>query len=410
VASQRPQAMDLFSRQRLGQAFIMGLLVLVLYGVYRVLEPYLHTFILASLLASLCYPLHARLLKRWPKRPTLAALSSTVLVALVVLVPLGIFGTMVAVRGMDTFETVQHYVKDGKLTQLLESERAQSFLASRPVTMAREYLGSKVEFSLTPERLSELVLKYAQAPLGWLAGQALPLLGNSLALVINFGFLLFLLFYLFRDGPVMGRWLLSHLPLAPAHEVLLLDRITRVSRSAVLGTLATAIAQGSLAMVGFGISGIPWFVYGVLLGFASFIPIVGTALVWIPCVGYLLIVGKVGLAIFLTIWCVLAVGLADNLLRPWLMEGDTGISSVVLFFGILGGINLFGLIGVIYGPLLLGLAAVLLYIVDLESHRSQASSEGLEPPPRERDQPPPRRPWRDRPPRRGPPRHPPRSS
>jgi hypothetical protein len=81
---------------------------------------------------------------------------------------------------------------------------------------------------------------------------------------------------------------------------------------------------------------------------------------------YLLVIGKVGMAIGLALWCIVVVGLVDNLLRPWLMQGQTGMTSVVLFFAILGGIQLFGLPGVIYGPLILGLCAALFYILDLE--------------------------------------------
>ncbi len=148
---------------------------------------------------------------------------------------------------------------------------------------------------------------------------------------------------------------------------MLIQRIQAVTKSAVFGTVLTGIAQGGLAMIAFAITGIPWLVYGVMLGFASLIPVVGTALVWVPCVIYLLIYGKIGSAIFLALWCIVVVGLVDNLLRPLLMQGKTGMPSLILFFAILGGIQLFGLIGVIYGPLIFGLCAVLLVIFELET-------------------------------------------
>jgi predicted PurR-regulated permease PerM len=89
--------------------------------------------------------------------------------------------------------------------------------------------------------------------------------------------------------------------------------------------------------------------------------------IWVPAVIYLLVLGKFGLAIFLLIWSIVVVGMADNFLRPALMKGDTGMSSAILFFAILGGINLFGLIGVIYGPLIFGICWMLLQIYDIST-------------------------------------------
>jgi len=89
-------------------------------------------------------------------------------------------------------------------------------------------------------------------------------------------------------------------------------------------------------------------------------------MIWIPAAGFLFISGKIGHGIFLVIWCIIVVGSIDNFLRPMFMKGSAGMSTMLIFFSILGGINMFGLIGILYGPLIFGLAMVLLYIYELE--------------------------------------------
>ncbi len=224
-----------------------------------------------------------------------------------------------------------------------------------------------------------------------LAPGALGQAKKGLGMVISFFLMIFILFYLLKDGSTIMKYLLDMSPLKAEHEQLLIKRVRNVTRSAVLGTFMTALAQSVLGMIAFAVVGIPWFFYGVLMGFASLIPVVGTALVWAPCVLYLLIAGHAYMAIALLVWSIVVIGSADNFLRPYFMKGDTGMSSIIAFFAILGGIELFGLIGVVFGPLVFGVCAMLLYIYRLEvqtvteaanrSHRKRKSRRQR--PPRE---------------------------
>jgi predicted PurR-regulated permease PerM len=102
------------------------------------------------------------------------------------------------------------------------------------------------------------------------------------------------------------------------------------------------------------------------MAFASLIPLVGTALIWVPAAGYLFISGEWGYGIFMVTWCAVVVGMIDNFVRPLFMQGAADMSTLLIFFAILGGINYFGLIGLLYGPLIFGLAMVFLHIYNLE--------------------------------------------
>ena len=149
-----------------------------------------------------------------------------------------------------------------------------------------------------------------------------------------------------------------------------MSKIKDVSQSALLGTFVTAIAQGAAGGLAFWITGLPGLFWGTAMAFASLIPLVGTALVWGPAVIYLLFISNephhVGFGIFMFLWSIIVVGPIDNFVRPLFMSGSGDMSTVLIFFAILGGINYFGLIGLLYGPLLFGLAIVLMYIYNLE--------------------------------------------
>ncbi|MEZ8386944.1 AI-2E family transporter, partial [Vibrio splendidus] len=178
--------------------------------------------------------------------------------------------------------------------------------------------------------------------------------------------MLFVLFFLLRDHDKIISVVRHILPLSRSQEDKLLTEIEQVSKSAVMGSFLTAIAQGFAGGLGMWIAGFPGLFWGTMMGFASFIPVVGTALIWIPAATYLFLTGDTTWAIFLTVYCVAIVGSIDNLLRPLLMQGSAGMNTLMIFFSLLGGIQLFGLIGLIYGPLIFAITIVLFNIYDEE--------------------------------------------
>jgi predicted PurR-regulated permease PerM len=147
---------------------------------------------------------------------------------------------------------------------------------------------------------------------------------------------------------------------------MLLKQFRIVSRSSLLGILGTAAAQGAVGGIGLAIAGLPGVFWGSVMAFTSLIPFIGTALVWVPSVAFLLLTGHTGAAIFLTLWSVLVVGTLDNFLRPVLMKGGSEMSVLWMFFAVLGGLQLFGMPGLVYGPIVFGLCQVLLRLYQVE--------------------------------------------
>lgn len=347
------------------QYFLLGLLAVCLYGAYRVMAPYVHVLIVAAVIASLSAPLYGWFLRRLKGRENLAALSTVATVGLLVVAPLAGFAVALASKAQRSFVAVQEWIASGKLKALLESEQLARLTASAPAQKALAFRETYLP-ELDKASVLQKGAEFAGVAANAVGSNVGSLVGNLLGLVVSFMLVLFTTFYFLRDGRKILSFVMKVSPMSEEHEARLLKRAQDVSRSAIVGTGLTAAAQAVLGMVGFAIAGIEWFFWGVMLGVASLIPVVGTALVWIPATIFLLATGHVGMAIFLAIYCIAVVGSADNFLRPFLMEGDTGLSSLMVFFSILGGIQLFGLIGVLYGPLIFGLCAVLLYIYEME--------------------------------------------
>ena len=182
-------------------------------------------------------------------------------------------------------------------------------------------------------------------------------------MVVNFFIMLLVMFFGFRDGESFVKYVRDISPFSDKVQEQILDRISEVSRAVLFGILGTALVQSLVAMVIFRIVKIPALLWGSLLGMCSLIPFIGTSLVWIPITIYFLLIGQPLQAAFVVFGCGGIVANVDNFMRPaFICGGRTGMSYIVLFCSLLGGLQTFGLAGVVYGPLISGLCALCLYI------------------------------------------------
>ncbi len=200
--------------------------------------------------------------------------------------------------------------------------------------------------------------------LGEFAGNIGSFLFNGLAAATSgtasfffqFFIMLYAMFFFLMNGHETLRKIMYYMPLTSEDENLMLERFVSVTRATVKGTIVIGAIQGGLAGAGFALAGIPSATFwGTIMAVMSIIPALGTAVVWIPGVIFLLATGKVGAGVALGIWCILVVGSADNFLRPWLVGKDTKMSDLMVLLGTLGGIVLFGIVGVIIGPIIAAL-------------------------------------------------------
>jgi predicted PurR-regulated permease PerM len=348
-----------------GHYFLFFLLIIVFIACYHIIKPYINPIVLAAILAIILSPIQQRLEKILHERKNLAALISCTLLTIIVVLPLMIILIALINQGITSFTKIQQWVADDGFNELMNSP-----FVSKLMSFINKFLPDIKKFfpevDLKNLKFNESLLKASSSIGKGLINQGGELFGNLAALIGKFFLMIFTFFFLIRDREKFSRALFHLVPLSSSQEERIISKIKSVSQSALLGTFVTAIAQGAAGGLAFWIAGLPGLFWGSAMAFASLIPLVGTALIWVPATIYLFFIGDWGYGIFMFLWCSIVVGMIDNFVRPIFMSGAGDMSTMLIFFAILGGLNYFGLIGLLYGPLIFGLAIVLLYIYSLE--------------------------------------------
>jgi len=222
------------------------------------------------------------------------------------------------------------------------------------------------------ERIRERVLALLREASQAIAGRALTLGQNTLRFFVSAGIMLYVLFFLFRDGRSIGRGIRASMPLSEEYNADLLAKFTAVVRATVKGNIVIAVIQGAIGGVAFWALGIKGaLLWGTLMTFLSLLPAVGSALVWVPAAAWLFLTGQPWRGLILVLVGVLVIGLIDNVLRPILVGKDTRLPDYVVLVSTLGGISIFGINGFIIGPLIAALfiAAWTLFRDEREARR-----------------------------------------
>jgi predicted PurR-regulated permease PerM len=345
-------------RLELSHYFLFLLLGLSVYLCFSMVRHYLDPILLAVILALLTRPIQAFLTLKFKGRRTLATLCTCLLLTLTILLPLALISLAVIREGIQSFNAISRWVTEGNLETLWNLP-----WVSRLTTHVKPYL------SMAPLKdidIQALLISTSSKAGQLLVNQGGNIIGNLSVIVAQFFLMIFIYFFILLDFDEISAAVSHLMPLSAEHERVLGNKVKTVARSALLGSLATSAAQGLAGGIAFAVCGLPGFFWGTVMAFASLIPMVGTALVWLPAAAYLALAGSYKLSLFMVLWSILVVGSIDNLLRPLFMKGAAEMNTLLVFLAILGGINTFGLPGLIYGPLIFGLTMVLIYIYELE--------------------------------------------
>ncbi|MCB1690417.1 MAG: AI-2E family transporter [Halioglobus sp.] len=329
---------------------LLVFLAISLYASYSLIAPFLEPIILAILIGLLAYPAHERLVAALRGRKTLASLLSCLILWLIFLIPTMVLLVAVLKQGINYSVVVKEWATQDNIHQLM----------SQPwvVEVHSRLTNLLPDGALHPENIRAKALAAAGVMGKQFAGISTVVLGSLTRSAMNGVLLLFVLFFVLRDHDKLIAFIHRALPLSRSEEEALFDEIKAVSKSALLGTLATAATQGVVGGFGLWLAGFPGIFWGAVMAFTSLIPVVGTALIWVPASLFLLVTGEWGWALFLALWGVLVVGSVDNFLRPLLMQGAS-MNTVVVFFSLIGGLQVFGLMGLIYGPLIFSITLVM---------------------------------------------------
>ncbi len=345
--------------------FLFFLLFVVFIACYHIVEPYIHSIILAIILAVIFHPLHKKIEKLFRGRNNLAAFFSCTLLTIVVVLPLIFMLLAIIQQGIQSFNGINEWIAAGKYEKILENPTIANIIAT-----AEGYLPNVQkmfpEFDFQNIKLGTILLETTKTIGKTFVNHGGHFVAVASSLIGKYFLMIFTFFFFIRDQDKIFKYVLHLIPLSSSQEERIFNKIKAVGKSALLGTIITALAQGAIGGLAFWIAGLPALFWGMVMAFASLIPMIGTALIWVPASGYLFISGQWGYGIFMVIWCIVVVGMIDNFVRPLFMQGSAGMSTLLIFFSILGGINYFGLIGLLYGPLIFGLATVLLYIYSME--------------------------------------------
>lgn len=345
--------------------FLFLLLIAALIGCYAVIKPYLNIIILAGIFATIFRPVYKKILQLCKHRENIAAFCSCLVITLVVVIPLTIMLFSLIQQGVQSFNSIYAWIEAGEYKKIM----AHPFVTGI-YTRIQDYLPDVQK--LLPNldvknfEIDKIALNTSKVIGKTLLDQGGHIAGNMSSLIGKFFLFLFAFYFFVRDEDKIIKYMLHLMPLKASQEEKILSKIKAVSKSALLGTLVTAVAQGAAGGIAFWVAGLPALFWGMMMAFASLIPLVGTALIWVPAAVYLIITGKWIMGVGMVIWCVVVVGSIDNFVRPIFMQGSADMSTLLIFFSILGGINCFGLIGLLYGPLIFGLTIVLLYIYSVE--------------------------------------------
>jgi predicted PurR-regulated permease PerM len=324
------------------KAFLL-LVVAVTAAFAWILQPFYGAIFWAMVLAILFSPLYSRLTRAMNGRRTLAALVTLTIILVMVILPSVLITSMLLQEGVSVYARV----KSGELNFGRYLQAAMSALPAWAMGLLERAGLSDV--AAVQERLSAGLMRSLQ----FVGAHAVNVGQNTFDFIVDFFIMLYLLFFLLRDGAQLVRRMSDAVPLQDDLQHNLSRKFTNVVRATVKGNIVIAIVQGALGGLIFWILGIHAALFwAVVMAFLSLLPAVGTALVWVPVAIYFLATGATGAGVILIAYGVLVIGLVDNVARPILVGKDTKLPDYVVLISTLGGLAVFGLNGFVIGPLI----------------------------------------------------------
>ncbi|MBM3069607.1 AI-2E family transporter [Enterobacter sp. RHBSTW-00994] len=351
----------------LTKGFFIFILALVTWAFFDILAPYFSAILWAAILTVIFNPVKNRLRTALGDRNGLASLLTIGIICLIVFIPLTVILSSLALELNVVYTKLQQ--NTAQFPEVFASllshlpDWASSFLIKHDLDNTAQI----------QKKLSDVALQGGQ----YLAGSAFLIGKGTFGFAISFGIMLYLLFFLLKDGPFLVRQILDSLPLTDFAKQHLFAKFVAVSRATVKGTAVVAVVQGTLGGIAFSIVGIDGSIlWGALMAFLSLVPAVGSAIIWVPAAIFLFATHQLWQGFFIVGFFVIIVGLVDNILRPLLVGKDTKMPDYLILIATLGGMEIYGINGFVIGPLI---AALFIACWNLFSGRDHAgNADGLD--------------------------------
>ena len=344
------------TRDQFVRSFFVALLVFIVYQLFLIFLPFYQSIFWAAILTFAFFPLYFKIRKWLAPHETLAAFLSTLVVVLVVIPPLIYLAINVTSQAIQLYQKASDYVRGGHLEELVDHIRSLQLVKS---VQSRTEIWTPIK-----DNLGDWLLRSSRYLGDYTAHQIAVITKNILFIAVNFFLTAILMFIFFKDGEKIYNFVYQSTPLEEQHKNPIFKQINDTFTAVIRGQLLTAVAQATISGFIFWFLGIPLpLLFAVALFFAALIPIIGAAGIWVPLVFYLFFsVHQTTKAVILLVFGILVISLLDNIIKPAIIGEKTKLPYFLLFFGILGGLRVYGLLGIFLAPVVLSLFFALVSI------------------------------------------------
>jgi predicted PurR-regulated permease PerM len=329
--------------------FFTMLSLLLLYAAFKIIWPFMTAILLAAILVTLTFGIFRKVRARMKGSSNQAAVVMMLGITIIVVIP----ALIIAMLLIQQANVIVDKLQTGEARAMVER-----IDLTHNLEFIKRFAPNFDPATLSPDRL---VLPAIRQVPGWFARNGGALLGGLAGMFLGFALALLAMFFFYVEGESILEQLSILSPLPKRYDEEFAAKFKDVIDATFRGQLFTGIAQGLMTGIGLAIAGVPGAgFWGAVAALLSLIPMVGAAAVWVPAAIYLVIGASMGSvewwrAIFLIIWGLVPVSLVDNVVRPWAMKGKAQLPAIPLLFAVLGGMQAFGFVGLVIGPLVFSL-------------------------------------------------------
>lgn len=332
----------------LSKYFLIVLLISATLAILWLFRSFLVEIVISGVLASVFYRPFSKLSQFLGGRRKLAAFLMCLLLLIIVITPitllLSFLGQKAPIAYVETTNFINNssgHIQDGIL--------------------------SKINFiNFEDEKVKETIFEFTKKMSDWISAGAKEIIKQTTNFIISLFLILLTTFFFFIDGKKVLEKLKLWSPLPNKYDAEIYNKFREMSYTSMISTFVTAAFQGVIGGIGFLIVGLPAFYPGLLIGFFSLIPYIGSMIIYVPIGIYLILTGDVYRGVYVLLWGSVIIGNTDNLIRAWILKGKSKVNPIFIIFSLMGGIALFGFWGLVLGPLILSLTATIFHIYELE--------------------------------------------
>jgi len=342
-----------------GSKFFIIFLLCSLVVLLRLFWTYVSAIVLALLIASVFYPVYSRVCRIFKGREQSASLIMILFIFLILIVPVGWFVGTLSKEAFEFYNRTSSTVSIGRIQQTLNKDSIWVERINR--------VGKNIGFELTPETVEKLATSVGKNVGLFLYKQISSIASNLLSFLVHFFLMMLVIYYLFRDGTRLKNYIIQLIPVPEGQMEKVANKFQEMGKAIIIGNGLSGIVQGILGGFGFFIFGLHSpFLWGTVISFMAFLPIIGASIVFIPAAVILMLQGKTGIGVGFLIYNMFYSSVIEYFIKPRLIGQGMQMNPLLVFIGIIGGINLFGIMGIIYGPLIITIFMTLAEIYRLE--------------------------------------------